>query len=247
MVDPGATYHYHALYYVPSSEIVAGTYAVPAIRLSMMTAGAPFVVDDSTAPALTPDVWNVIEGDWVYPGTTVDQMNYMAFRLYGRAVAAPHGRQNVPGGYFDDCQFGLKTIGMNNRSVLKDALVVGKGVRTWGTCADATPSTGAVTAFTITDGYTTPVRVKWLPVSTLARPLRSMAKWPSSRVRSRPIQMVASSSLVVQAWIRRYRRSQSPRLPEQMDPFLRPQARPWLWAPTRRSPSRRTLAMFPIR
>ena len=84
--------------------------AVPAIRLSMMTDGAPFVVDDSTAPALIPDQWNVIQGSWVYPVTGEDytpkQMNYMAFRLYGRAVDPPNARFPNPGGYFDDCQFG---------------------------------------------------------------------------------------------------------------------------------------------
>ncbi len=104
---PGATYHVHAQYYVPSSEVVAGTHPVAAIRLAMKTAGAPFILDDSTPAALitATDTWFTFDFDWTYPGTTIDQVDYMSFRLYGRADAPPNGRQNNPGGYFDNCQF----------------------------------------------------------------------------------------------------------------------------------------------
>ncbi|MCX6345364.1 MAG: hypothetical protein NT018_09880 [Armatimonadetes bacterium] len=111
----GETYYYHALYYVPASEIVEGTTAVAAIGFSMMTAPFVWVLPDSIgdpavinpAAVITPDAWNVFEGSWVYnsPTATDDQVNYGRFMLYGRNLVT-NARFPNPGGYFDDCQFG---------------------------------------------------------------------------------------------------------------------------------------------
>jgi hypothetical protein len=124
---PGATYHVHAQYYVPSSEIVSGTVPRAGIYLSLAT--APFtqirVLDPrypdnagNPAPATIPvtDAWYTYDFDWVCPATDASgnsfngmpvQNNYLSFRLYGGNGTALGGAGNPinPGGYFDNCQF----------------------------------------------------------------------------------------------------------------------------------------------
>ena len=103
---PGATYHVHAQYYVPLSQVPEGKTSRGGVhaRFSDGTASI-WVLDPSTdAAAITPnDAWVTIDHDWVYPGATFARMDYMPFCLY--AWDGSTTSSSDTGGYFDNCQF----------------------------------------------------------------------------------------------------------------------------------------------
>ena len=102
---PGATYHVHAQFYVPSSQVPVGKTARAGIELRTILAGNQWVLDPyTTAGDITSlDAWVTFDFDWIYPGTTVDQLNYMPFLL--RAWDGSTLSSTDTGGYFDNCQF----------------------------------------------------------------------------------------------------------------------------------------------
>ena len=105
---PGATYHMHAQYYVPSSEVGSGITPRAGYRLTMMSTPNMWVLDpNTTAGSITTlDGWVTFDFDWVCPGTLGGaplQINYSAWRLYswnGTALGTAN-----PGGYFDNLSF----------------------------------------------------------------------------------------------------------------------------------------------
>jgi hypothetical protein len=104
---PGASYHFTAQVYVPSSEIVLGTTTARLGLTLSMSASNPAgqstslrpldarfyevpTVEPPTgpitpviSPVITPDQWNTFDLDYVFPGPLVQHCNYPAARLYG--------------------------------------------------------------------------------------------------------------------------------------------------------------------
>jgi hypothetical protein len=129
---PGATYHVHAQYYVPSSEVQSGVTARAGIYLSMMAnpPGQYRVLDprypnnpsNPVSPNITNlDQWVTIDFNWVNPGAVIEQVNYGSFRLYGgdgtnlSTATFPN-----PGGYFDNCQISSSVYRNDLHGVVKD-------------------------------------------------------------------------------------------------------------------------------
>ena len=104
---PGASYHFHAQMYVPSSEIVLGTTTARlGLTLSMSDSNPsgqatylrpldprfyenpnvepPLVpITPVISPVITPDQWNTFDFDWTFAGPLVQHVQYPAARLYG--------------------------------------------------------------------------------------------------------------------------------------------------------------------
>ena len=125
------TYHVHAMYYVPSSEIVSNAIPRAAIRFSCDTppgttyaAGAPFLLDDASDTAtIAPDGWVTFDFDWSST-SGCGHLNYMSFRLYGHDPDT-NARRDNPGGYFDNCQMSSDAYRNDIHGVVKDNLGVG--------------------------------------------------------------------------------------------------------------------------
>jgi hypothetical protein len=104
---PGASYHFHAQAYVPSSEIVLGTTTARlGLTLSMSNSNpsgqatmlrpldarfyeVPTVepptgpITPVISPVVIPDQWNTYDFDWTFAGPLVQYVQYPAARLYG--------------------------------------------------------------------------------------------------------------------------------------------------------------------
>jgi len=147
---PGSTYHIHAQYYIPSSEVVSGTTPRAGILLTLQANGTIWILDPrypdhNVAPAPNANIpildeWYTIDYDWVCPNTNSagvtltgsQQLNYMGFRWYGGdgTTLATAAHPN-PGGYVDNCQFSFGssqyTNGVNATDGLNGVVVDSSG------------------------------------------------------------------------------------------------------------------------
>ena len=129
---PGMTYHVHAQYYIPSSEVQPGI--TPRAGIYMTFTNGTFVrildprVPDNNVPPIpnadipVTDQWYTFDFDWVCPGNPGDpplQCSYMSFRWYGTdGNTIPVSN---PGGYIDNCSFSAEYYMPTFSGYVKDA------------------------------------------------------------------------------------------------------------------------------